>query len=116
MLHYGDDFLAWVHGARIQDRALLLQHRRRVEQVLHSLSLTRNVDKGHWDPTTSLDHLGLTVSTTNRGGEYNIPEAKQTRIRHFAKDLLQEGKRNRRLVPVRRIEQVFLVGRRESLW
>ena len=82
---------------------MLLKHRRRVELVLHSLGLTRNVDKGHWDPTTTLQHLGLTVSTTNKGGEYSIPEDKQKRIRQFAKDLIQEGKRNRRLVPVRRI-------------
>ena len=81
-MHYGDDFLAFVPGAQRANLRVVLQQRKRVQHTLASLGLTRAEEKGQWEPTTSIDsHLGLSVSTTKNGGEYNIPFLKRRRIR-----------------------------------
>ena len=96
MLQYGDDFLCFLVGPNYASKSHLLAARRRVEATLATLGLTRNVKKGHWDPTTRLDHLGLTVCTAT--GQFLVPPAKSERLRRFARDLLSTAKRQRRLV------------------
>ena len=103
ILHYGDDFLAFLPGEEGQNRPLLLRHRARVERVLHSLGLSRNPAKGHWEPTKTVEHLGLVVSTTNNGGEFSVPTKKLQRIRQFATDLKREALHRRRLASVRQL-------------
>ena len=104
MLHYGDDFLAFVPGPKCRHRPTLLKQRARVQRLLDHLGLTRAEEKGQWEPTTTIDsHLGLTVSTSNNGGEFSIPPPKRDRIKTFAKDLIRDSRRHRRLCPARHL-------------
>ena len=92
-------------GIHSKSKKVVLEARSRVKTVLDSLGLTRNPAKGDWEPTQRLDHLGLTVSTelSEGGGRYLVPPAKQKRVTRFAKDLLGELKRERRLLPARKL-------------
>ena len=102
MLQYGDDFLAFLPGKHACSLRHILAARTRVQSTLAALGLTRNVDKGQWEPTTDIEsHLGLTVST--RLGQFLIPQERSTRLRRFAKDLLGELHRERRLLPARKL-------------
>ena len=53
MLPYVDDFLCLA-----STRAEALRCRERVEYVLKQLGLTRHPEKGFWEPTQHLEHLG----------------------------------------------------------
>ena len=96
--------MAFVPGAQRANLKVVLQQRKRVQHTLASLGLTRAVEKGQWEPTTSIDsHLGLAVSTTKNGGEYSIPLLKRRRIRQFAQDLTTDSRRRGRLCSARQL-------------
>ena len=98
VLSYVDDFLVLV-----RTRREALRHRRRVMEVLSVLGLRRSQDKGHWEVTQRLEHLGLVIDTQR--GLFQVTEQRLQKINALARSITQDSKRRRRLVPARRLAQ-----------
>lgn len=94
VLPYMDDFLGLCDS-----RESALTARAYTEAVLERLGLSRNVDKGQWEPVQRAEHLGVGIDTAS--GLFFVPPAKLTRISRMAKDLLCRASRCARRVPVR---------------
>ena len=94
MLAYVDDFLALA-----RTRAEAHACRERIAYVLDRLGLVRHPDKGYWEPTQRLEHLGLDVDTAE--GMFRVPPAKLAGLMRQARDILATAARERRLVRVR---------------
>ena len=107
LLPFLDDFLFL---ASSREQALL--DRDRVEQLLTSLGLARNLKKGVWEPTQTLEHLGLEVDTLL--GEFRAPQSKLQQISLLAKTVLCRASRDKRWVPVKLLAQ--LAGKAQFLY
>jgi hypothetical protein len=94
VLPYVDDFLCLA-----ATRAEALRCRDRVVYVLRRLGLTRHPEKGFWDPTQRLEHLGLEVDTAQ--GLFLVPPAKLSGLMQQSGAILAIAARDRRLVHVR---------------
>jgi ribonuclease HI len=93
-LAYVDDFLCL---ARTRREAL--RCRDRIAYVLARLGLTRHPEKGYWEPTQRLEHLGMDVDTAE--GLFRVPPAKLAGLMQQAGAILAIASRDRRLVSVR---------------
>ena len=91
LLPYVDDFLV------LSRPESALEERDYVQAVLNLLGLARQPSKGCWEPTQTLEHLGLGINT-RRGIFYVAPERLQ-RISSAGRQLLCAAARNRALVP-----------------
>ena len=94
ILPYVDDFLAI-----LRTRAEALKARRRAAEVMEHLGIARHPDKGFWEPTQRLEHLGLDVDT--EAGLFRVPPEKLKRLMQQAKAIRAMAAREARLVPVR---------------
>ena len=103
VLAYLDDFLALpgVSGAVASQRACH-QAREFVSNVMGRLGLTRHPTKGHWEGSTRVSHLGVTIDTQQM--RFYIEERKVTKIRAMAKMILQQARRGRRWVSRARLQ------------
>ena len=94
VLPYMDDFLIIC-----RTRAEALRARHRVSEVLEALGLKRNPDKGHWDVTQRLEHLGMLIDT--KKGLFQVTPSRLAKIIALAKDLVFTSKGAGRLVTAR---------------
>lgn len=100
----------WIHGMRVlpyvddflalsSSREEALRCRQRIEHVLDRLGVKRHPEKGFWEPTQRLEHLGLDVDT--RVGLFRVPPAKLQSLMQMAAALRRTAAAERRLIPVR---------------
>ena len=94
VLPYVDDFLCL---ARTRREAL--RCRQRIQYVLDRLGLMRYPEKGYWEPTQRLEHLGMDVDTAE--GMFRVPPAKLSGLMQQAGAILAIASAARRLVAVR---------------
>jgi len=106
VLPYVDDFLVLA-----RTRAECFECRRCVERLLARLGLARHPDKGFWEPTQALVHLGLGVDTAR--GLFVVPPHKQAQISEQATRLLHTAARRRRLVSA--LQLASLAGRAQAV-
>jgi len=92
VLPYLDDFL-FAFASEEEATAAAV----RIDQDLQELGLRRNQDKGCWEPTTTLTHLGLVVDSERM--LFRPTAATEARLRSFAKDLTVLASRRQRMVP-----------------
>jgi hypothetical protein len=107
VLPYVDDFL---FVAPTLPAALAL--RDRVEALLSRLGLSRNTKKGVWEPTQSLEHLGMIVDLQR--GMFIAPQSKLLGIAKLARDILCRAAARRRRVPVKTL--ATLAGQAQFLY
>eukprot|EP00873_Tetraselmis_striata_P043415 jgi/Tetstr1/463679/TSEL_008540.t1 len=107
-LPYMDDFL---FIARTQAEAIW-QHDY-IERHLSGFGLLRNPNKGVWEPTRKLVHLGLEIDTSG-SPTLRAPAEKLAGITRAAERLIQRAKRNRRWLPAR--ELAALAGKYQFLY
>lgn len=93
-LPYVDDFLA-ICSTRGEAYAA----RRRAAEVMDRLGITRHPEKGFWEPTQRLEHLGLEVDTAQ--GLFLVPPQKLNKLMGQARDIIMLAARERRLVSAR---------------
>eukprot|EP00873_Tetraselmis_striata_P014119 jgi/Tetstr1/434383/TSEL_023484.t1 len=108
MLPYMDDFLFL---ARTQADAI--RQRDYIERHLSGFGLLRNPNKGVWEPTQKLVHLGLEIDTSG-SPTLRAPAEKLASIARAAKRLIQRAKRDRRWLPAR--ELAALAGKCQFLY
>ena len=96
LLPYMDDLLAL-----FQSRDDALRGAVQMRATLRFLGLSPNERKCVWEPTQELVHLGLLVST--RRGLFLVPQEKESKLASFARGLIVQAKRNRRLIPRRQL-------------
>eukprot|EP00873_Tetraselmis_striata_P000014 jgi/Tetstr1/420278/TSEL_001027.t1 len=108
MLPYMDDFLFL---ARTQAEAIW--QRDYIERHLSGFGLLRNPNKGVWEPTQKLVHLGLEIDTSG-SPTLRAPAEKLASIARAAKRLIQRAKRDRRWLPAR--ELAALAGKCQFLY
>ena len=93
-LPYVDDFLGLCSS-----REEALAARRRAAEVMERLGILRHPEKGFWEPTQRLEHLGLEVDTES--GLFRVPPEKLHRLMDQAKAIGALARREARLVPAR---------------
>eukprot|EP00873_Tetraselmis_striata_P003446 jgi/Tetstr1/423710/TSEL_014344.t1 len=108
MLPYMDDFLFL---ARTQAEAIW--QRDYIERHLSGFGLLRNPNKGVWEPTQKLVHLGLEIDTSG-SPTLRAPAEKLASIARAAKRLIQRAKRDRRWLSAR--ELAALAGKCQFLY
>ena len=96
LLQYVDDWLILGKNARE-----LRATRDWIFTLLRRLGLPLHPDKGVHEPTQKLVHLGLEVDL--RRGEFRAPEEKLSKIARLAKDLLYTSRKQKRVVPMKRL-------------
>ena len=94
ILPYVDDFLCLC-----STRREALAARERCQNVMDYLGITRHPDKGWWEPTQRLEHLGLDVDTA--AGLFRVPPRKLQELTRQARDVIGLATREARLVPAR---------------
>jgi hypothetical protein len=96
LLLYLDDwlFLAATRSDALATRAL-------VDHLFRILGLRRNPEKGVWDPTQRLQHLGLLVDTVK--GVFRVPDEKLVRLHKSASTLLHHANSHCRWVSARQL-------------
>ena len=107
VLPYIDDFLLL---ASSRERAF--RQRAFVEELINRLGLTRNVEKGYWEPTQDLIHLGVGIDTSR--AIFYVPPWKFATLKGASRNLLVYAKAHRRWVSVRRLANI--VGPAMSLY
>eukprot|EP00873_Tetraselmis_striata_P020345 jgi/Tetstr1/440609/TSEL_028920.t1 len=103
-----DDFLFL---ARTQAEAIW--QRDYIERHLSGFGLLRNPNKGVWEPTQKLVHLGLEIDTSG-SPTLRAPAEKLASIARAAKRLIQRAKRDRRWLPAR--DLAALAGKCQFLY
>ena len=96
VLSYVDDFLCLASSRREA-----LRCRARVQHVLDFLGITRHPEKGVWEPTQRLEHLGLDIDTAE--GLFRVPPKKITGLAAQARAICGTASRERRLIEVRHL-------------
>lgn len=94
VLPYVDDFLAL---ARTRREALLC--RARAAQVMQTLGVTRHPEKGSWEPTQRLEHLGLDIDFVE--GMFRVPPHKLKGLMQLARSMGASAVRGARNIPAR---------------
>lgn len=94
ILPYVDDFLAL-----FSTRQEALAGRVRCQEVMDYLGIQRHPDKGEWEPTQHLEHLGLDIDLEH--GLFRVPPRKLTELMRQARDVSGLATREARLVPAR---------------
>eukprot|EP00873_Tetraselmis_striata_P005720 jgi/Tetstr1/425984/TSEL_016333.t1 len=84
-----------------------------IERHLSGFGLLRNPNKGVWEPTQKLVHLGLEIDTSG-SPTLRAPAEKLASIARAAKRLIQRAKRDRRWLPAR--ELAALAGKCQFLY
>jgi hypothetical protein len=102
-----DDFLVL---CRTKEEAL--EARDYVSAVLDMLGLQRNPSKGFWEPTQTLEHLGLGVDTVK--GQFFVTPARLERLRETSRTLLGRAGRCEGMVPRRQL--AAFAGLAQSLY
>ena len=96
ILPYVDDFLCICLTRRDA-----LYARDRCQEVMSFLGITRHPDKGEWEPTQRLEHLGLDIDT--EAGLFRVPPRKVVELMRQARDVLGRAKQEARLIPAREL-------------
>jgi ribonuclease HI len=94
ILGYVDDFLAV-----FKTRREALAGRDRCQEVMDYLGIQRHPDKGEWEPTQHLEHLGLDIDFKH--GLFKVPPRKLVELMRQARDVAGLATREARLVPAR---------------
>ena len=97
---YLDDFLV-----AMETKASAYWARGRVEFWLKALGLTRKLNKGTWEPTQRLDHLGLIIDFTQQ--VFVCPPEKLRKAQRLAVNLICLAKANRRFVPANTLRKAL---------
>lgn len=91
VLPYIDDFLLM---STSKERSVL--DRRTAEELISKLGLTRNTDKGFWEPTRNLIHLGIGIDTERK--IFYVPPHKMILLKGAARSLIKYAKSHKRWV------------------
>lgn len=94
MRAYLDDFLLVA-----RTKARMVAAVRHTQKVLKLLGVQWHPIKSQWKPTQKLQHLGLEIDA--KAGELQVPAARLTELKGFAKFLQQEAGRKKRWLPAR---------------
>jgi hypothetical protein len=94
---YVDDFLLFA-----ATRAIALALRQRVDRLLTSLGLLRQLSKGFWEPTQYGHHMGIDIDT--RTCYFFAPAAKLQKLAKQARQLLQHATRAIRWLRVKELQ------------
>ena len=76
-------------------------YRHRVATLLHRLGIRRHPEKGHWEPSQVIDHLGLQVDSLR--GLFLVTPPRVEKIRAQAAALLAQATSRARVVPTRSV-------------
>ena len=93
-LPYVDDFLGITRS-----RGEAYAARQRAAEVMDRLGITRHPEKGYWEPTQRLEHLGLDVDT--EAGLFKVPPHKLLKLMRQARSIQGTASSQRRWVPAR---------------
>lgn len=96
VLPYIDDFLMMS-----QSREEAIQARQIAQDLLQQLGLTRNEEKGYWEPVQDLVHLGIGIDTVRQ--LFYVPPSKMQTLQGAARSLLKYAKSHCRWVSVRNL-------------
>lgn len=96
VLPYIDDFLL-MSG----DKAQSLRDREEADRLIRALGLTRNPEKGYWEPTQNLIHLGIGIDTMRE--LFLIPPEKMKTLKSAARSLVVYAKSHRRWVSAKKL-------------
>jgi hypothetical protein len=107
-LPYLDDFLFMVEGHHEA-----LAARAFVDATLSRLGLRRNPKKGQWEPSQTIDHLGIRVDS--RCGQFMLTPTRLRKLSTSAHDLLCRGSRDRGWVPAKRLASFLGLAQSASL-
>lgn len=99
MLQYLDDSL-FIHPSH----CVLYKIRKFVDNTFSSLGLARNVNKGVWEPTQQLVHLGIGIDTVR--GLFLVPPHKQATLKAAAASLLRYASSHRRWVTAKKVQNI----------
>lgn len=99
VLAYLDDFLvAPSRVGRVSSAQDCERARRVIGQLLGRLGITRHPDKGEWEGSTRLEHLGVLIDTVEM--RVFVTDAKVVRVQKWARKVIGIAARNQRLVPL----------------
>ena len=99
MLPYIDDFLIGSVSTWPPIYTQGLCASERLDGVFARTGLTQHPDKGCWEGSQSLDHVGVHIDTRNM--KLYVADRKVRRVRGFAKKILLLAQRNRCLISLR---------------
>jgi hypothetical protein len=98
------DFLcAPTHGRRPAIGRDCRRARIRLSEIFGKLDLTRHLDKGCWEGSKVVEHLG--VLTDTRQVRVFMTDRKVKKMQKLARELLLSAQRNRRLVSLEKLRQ-----------
>ena len=75
--------------------------RAQVEEVLLDLGLSRHPDKGQWEISQKILHLGMEIDL--KEGKFRAPEGRMVQLNRQSASLIGRALRNRRLIPARQL-------------